>query len=210
MLKVKICGIKREEDLKKAVELGFDAIGFILCESKRRIEIEEALNLSKLVPPFMSLVAVVKDPPSNDLERIIKSRIFTYIQFHGKESPELLERVPLKRIKTIPIGEESDLNSIKPYLKAVDYFLFDTKLGREIGGTGKSFNWSILRKYDRVKPFVLAGGIGIHNVKEAIESVSPDAIDVNSSLETEPGIKDHKKMEKFMKIIKEIKEGKKC
>lgn len=207
MFKVKICGIRREEDIKKAIELGFDAIGFILCESKRRIELEEALNLSRFVPPFIPLVAVVKDPPSNDLERIIKSRTFTYIQFHGRENPGVLEKVPLKRIKTIPISEKSDLSLTKLYLEVADYFLFDTKIGVESGGTGKTFDWSILEKYDRIKPFILSGGIGAHNIREAIEKVSPHAIDVNSSLEIEPGIKDHKKMEEFMKIIREIKGG---
>ncbi|MCS7233967.1 MAG: phosphoribosylanthranilate isomerase [Synergistetes bacterium] len=207
MLKVKICGIKREEDLKKAIELGFDAIGFILCQSNRQITLEKALNLSSLVPPFVSLVAVVKDPTPNEIENIIKARIFTYIQFHGEESPETLEKVPIKRIKTIAIRNENDLMITKLYLKVADLFLFDTKLGEKTGGTGRSFDWLILKKYDRSKPFILAGGIGIHNVKKAVESVFPNAIDVNSSLEIEPGIKDHQKMEKLMKIIKEIKGG---
>ncbi|MBC7239521.1 MAG: phosphoribosylanthranilate isomerase, partial [Chloroflexi bacterium] len=197
MLKVKICGIKREEDLKKAVELNFDAIGFILCESKRQVSLDEAINLSKAVPPFYPLVAVVKDPSPEEIEKIIRSRIFTHIQFHGSESPELIEKVPLKTIKAIPIEGKEDLNLVESYTKVADMLLFDTKVGKETGGTGKTFDWSIIRNYSKRKPFILAGGIGIHNVMDAIKKVKPDAIDVNSSLEVEPGIKDHSKMEKL-------------
>lgn len=210
MIKVKICGIRREEDLKKAIELNFDAIGFILCKSKRQISLEEAIKLSKLTPPFLSLVAVVKDPSFEEIEKIIKSRAFTHIQFHGIESPELIEKIPLKTIKAIPIRDEKDLELANHYIEAVDMLLFDTKLGRETGGTGKAFNWSVLKKYSRKKPFILAGGIGIHNVREAIKETKPDVIDVNSSLEIAPGIKDQRKMEEFMKTIKAIKEGKIC
>lgn len=208
MIKVKICGLRRKEDVIKAIELGFDALGFILCEkSKRHISLEEASLLTEGIPPFVSTVAVVMDPTSETLEKIVKSKIFTHIQFHGAEPPEMLKSIPLKVIKSIPIAKEEDLNVLTLYMDTADYFLFDTKIDGRSGGTGLTFDWSILKKYQRTKPFILSGGIGINNLESAIREVQPDGIDVNSSLEVKPGIKDHGKMERFINLFRSITGG---
>ncbi len=205
MIEVKICGITREEDLKKAIELGFDAVGFILCESKRQITLPKVKSFLNLIPPFMSVVAVVKDPSIETLTEIVRAKVFTHVQFHGMEPPEMLVDFPLKRIKAIPIEGEESLNLTSVYFNVADYFLFDTKVGNSFGGTGKSFNWSILKKYDRSKPFILSGGINVNNLEMAIKELSPHGIDVNSSLEREPGVKDHKKMEEFMGLLRSLR-----
>jgi phosphoribosylanthranilate isomerase len=82
--------------------------------------------------------------------------------------------------------------------------LFDTKLGKLFGGTGKTFNWQLIKNLRPQKPFILAGGIGPNNLEDAVKYVDPDAVDANSALEIAPGIKDEKKIYEFMKKIKSI------
>lgn len=202
MTRIKICGITRKEDVSKAVMLGVDALGFILAESPRRISLEKAAELARKIPPFVSTVAVVADPEDSELEKIRRSGIFSCVQFHGEKDPDRLSVWPLKTIRVYSIGEEKDLESI-PYSSSDDFILFDTKSGEKRGGTGKTFDWSLLKKVKLAKPFILAGGLGPENIIEAIERCRPAAVDLNSCIEREPGIKDHEKMELTIKRIRE-------
>lgn len=200
--RIKICGITRKEDVSKAVMLGVDALGFILAESPRRISLEKTAELVRLIPPFVSTVAVVANPEITELEKIRRSGIFSYVQFHGGKDPDSLSVRPLKTIRAFSIGEERDLESI-PYTSTDDFILFDTKSGEKRGGTGETFDWSLLKTVKMAKPFILAGGLGPENIIEAIERCRPAAVDLNSCIEKEPGIKDHEKMELTVKRIRE-------
>jgi len=202
MTGIKICGLTRREDVDASVEFGVDALGFILAESPRRVSLEQVADLTRGLPPFISTVAVVVDPEKDMLKRIVASGLFSHIQFHGKEDPALLVGLVLKTIKTFSIATEADLKDIDNY-KGTDFFLFDTRIGRSLGGTGKTFNWELLKKIRPEKPFILAGGLGPENVTEAIRICRPSAIDLNSRLEREPGRKDRELIREAVLRVRE-------
>ena len=154
------------------------------------------------MPPFVSRVAVVVDITLNELEEIQNSKLFDYIQFHGSEDISLIKKCNLKTIKAIKIENEKSLSDIALYQNFVDYILFDTKIENKIGGTGKAFEWNILKKVNITKPYILAGGIGPENVSQAIATLKPAAIDLNSKVEKSPGKKDINLIKQTLEIIK--------
>lgn len=203
-MRVKICGLTRKNDVEAALRAGVDAIGFILAQSPRKVDLDTAKKLACCIPPFVSVVAVVKNPTIEFLNEVIKSKIFDMVQFHGQEDPDLIYDCPLKTIKAIPVKDERDLQVISRYAHVANFFLFDAKAGSISGGTGKTFDWRIIKGLDPGKPFILAGGIGPENIEEAIEFVNPHAIDVNSAVESSPGIKDEKKIYELMDKLKKL------
>ncbi len=202
MTLIKICGMTRRKDVLKAVELGVDGLGFILAESPRRVSLEDVTKLTEGLPPFVSTVAVVVNPNADELAGIVSSGLFTHIQFHGKEDPMMLTGLPIKTIKAFGISSEGDLEEIQNY-QGADYFLYDARVGEFSGGTGKTFNWSLVKQVAGIKPFILAGGLGPDNVAKAIRICRPSAVDLNSCLESEPGKKDPELMEQAVNKIRE-------
>ncbi|MFP4015904.1 MAG: phosphoribosylanthranilate isomerase [Halanaerobiales bacterium] len=216
-MRVKVCGLTRKNDVILCERLDVNAIGFILAESPRRVSISDVAKLTENISPFLSRVAVVVNPERGLLDRIVKSRLFDYIQFHGNEDPELISDFPLNTIKSISIRLDkfqidSDKSKLAHYLEGIkenlnkyssaDYFLFDTKLDRTAGGTGKSFNWNIFEYLQIKKPFILAGGLGIENIEEALKIENLSGVDLNSKLESTPGVKDREKLIQIMEVIK--------
>lgn len=197
---IKVCGMTRRKDVEFAANIGVDALGFILAESSRQVNLAQVRKLTAGLPPFINRVAVVVNPTKNELKKITASCLFDYIQFHGSEDPELLKSTELKSIKAISIADSRDLKEIKKYKQAADYLLFDTKIGSRTGGTGKSFDWSLIETMDI--PYLLAGGLGADNVKEALKKLSPAAVDINSRVEKKPGIKNHRLLKETVEKIK--------
>lgn len=202
MVRIKVCGITNITDAVNIANLNIYALGFILSESPRKVELSEVAKISKLLPPFVSRVAVVVDITLNELEEIQNSKLFDYIQFHGSEDISLIKKCNLKTIKAIKIENEKSLSDIALYQNFVDYILFDTKIENKIGGTGKAFEWNILKKANITKPYILAGGIGPENVSQAIATLKPAAIDLNSKVEKSPGKKDINLIKQTLEIIK--------
>lgn len=202
MVRIKVCGITNITDAVNIANLNIHALGFILSESPRKVELSEVAKISKLLPPFVSRVAVVVDITLNELEEIQNSKLFDYIQFHGSEDISLIKKCNLKTIKAIKIENEKSLSEIAVYQNVVDYLLFDTKIENKIGGTGKAFEWNILKKATIKKPYILAGGIGPENVSQAIATLKPAAIDLNSKVEKSPGKKDINLIKQTLEIIK--------
>lgn len=188
-----------------AIELGVNALGFILAKSPRQVDLETVYKLTAGLPPFVSTVGVVVNPSEKKLNKIIDSGLFDYIQFHGGEDPDLIAELSIKSIKAISISTQEDLDQIEKY-KDVDYLLFDTKTGSEKGGTGKSFDWSLIKNYELPKPYILAGGLGPDNILEALTKVKPAAIDLNSKVEISPGIKDRALLSKTIAEINNFSE----
>ncbi|MFP4660996.1 MAG: phosphoribosylanthranilate isomerase [Halanaerobiales bacterium] len=209
-MRVKVCGLTRKEDVEICDSLGVDALGFILAESPRRVEIEDVAFLTEDISPFICRVVVVMNPDNDLLDKIVSSKLFDYIQFHGNEDPEIIKKCPLKKIKSISISINKckhdryliDINKEIDKYDDADFFLFDTKSGKSKGGTGKSFNWSIFKSLDIRKPFILAGGLGIDNIESALNIEGLSGVDLNSKLESAPGIKDKEKLYKVMENIK--------
>lgn len=202
MIRIKVCGITNITDAVNIANLNIHALGFILSESPRKVELSEVARISELLPPFVSRVAVVVNITPNELEKIQNSKLFDYIQFHGSEDISLIKKCNLKTIKAIKIENEKSLSEIAVYQNVVDYLLFDTKIENKIGGTGKAFEWNILKKATIKKPYILAGGIGPENVSQAIATLKPAAIDLNSKVEKSPGKKDTNLIKQTLVIIK--------
>lgn len=199
--RVKICGITRIEDAQAVVEAGADAIGLVFyAKSPRNVEIDQAAEISRSVPPFITRVALFKDADADFVEAVLQSVEVDLLQFHGSESSSYCERFGLPYIKAIGMkGPECDA----AYLAArTDEFnrakamLLDGHAPGEDGGSGESFDWSSIGKID--KPVILAGGITPDNVAQAIEIAHPFAVDVSSGVESAPGIKDREKIIRFM------------
>ncbi len=201
---IKVCGMTRREDIEFAVELGVDALGFILAESPRKVELETVKMLVSDLPPFIDRIAVLVNPESEKIDRIIESGLFNYIQLHGSEDPEMIKKLPLKTIKAISVAGKEDLKKIDIYKEAADYLLFDTKIGRQTGGTGESFDWSLLRESRYKKKYILAGGLGADNIELALKCLNPAAVDINSQVESSPGKKDQQLLKETLEIIKEF------
>ncbi|MFW5976781.1 MAG: phosphoribosylanthranilate isomerase [Bacillota bacterium] len=205
MISIKVCGMTNKKNIKNIIKTGVNALGFILADSSRQVTLNKAEKLIKNIPPFISRVAVTVNPDQYQINQIINSKLFDYIQFHGEESPDLIKKSPLKNIKAISISEKNDLKLIDKYnLDCIDYFLFDNKTQTKRGGTGVSFNWNLIRDISISKPFILAGGLGPDNVKRAVKLVNPAAVDLNSSIEKSPGIKDIKLYKNTLSEIKNL------
>ncbi|HKB79380.1 MAG TPA: phosphoribosylanthranilate isomerase [Thermoanaerobaculia bacterium] len=192
MTKIKICGITREEDAMACADQRADFLGFIFVPGTPRfIEPERAAEIALHLRERESrpkLVGVFRDA-SNDYIREIAALVgFDLVQLHGRESDEDIHNLGIPVIRTLRVGDT--LPDTHAFPNAA-WLLFDTYDERRIGGTGRRFDWSLLAIYDRSKPFFLSGGLDPDNVVAAISLVRPDAIDLSSGLESEPGIKDH-------------------
>lgn len=201
-MKIKICGLTRREDVETALSLGVDALGFILADSPRKVSLEDVSSLVEGLPPFSSTVAVVANPSDSELGEIISSRLFDCVQFHGSESPDIVASVPIRTIKAFGIASKEDLDEALSY--GGDWLLLDGRVGRATGGTGHPFDWKMLRDRQIGRPWILAGGLGPDNLEKAVRTTTPPAVDLNSALETAPGIKDGNRMARAVEIVRAL------
>ena len=200
-----MCGTTRLEDAVAAVNYGVDALGFILYgPSPRYISVEKAKGICDTLPPFVDRVGVVVNEELDRLVSLAETVGFSYLQLHGDESvyycEQLRKNLPhVKLLKAFRVGELSTTENFTPYEDCVDGFLLDTWVkGDKRGGTGESFDWSILGRLVLRLPVVLAGGLNEENIGAAIASVNPYAVDINSGVESAPGIKDHRLLQRVM------------
>lgn len=192
MAKIKICGMRRDEDIDFANSLHPDYIGFVLTEGFRRsITPETATRLKKRLSGGIKAVGVFVNDSADKINLLLERNVIDIAQLHGDESPEYCKMIkaPIIKYFNCSHGEPDDLDKYD-----VEYFLFDSGTG-----TGRAFDWSNIPKTD--KPFFLAGGISESNVKQAIDTAQPFAVDVSSSVETN-GYKDYKKMKRFMEMAR--------
>ena len=202
-MKVKICGITNLDDAKLSYELGADAIGFIFYEkSKRYIAPEKAKEIIRQIPAFVLKVGVFVNESTDKINNIAKGIKLNLNQLHGNESPEMIADIDLPVIKAFRVSEDFDYSIIKQYYNCS--FLLDTYNKNEFGGTGQQFNWKNIPSEIKSE-IILAGGISENNIEQICKDVNPYAIDVSSSIEKEPGKKDHKKLKKLFKKIYEIR-----
>jgi phosphoribosylanthranilate isomerase len=207
-IRIKMCGITNLEDATAAVDAGVDALGFIFYEkSPRNIDPEVARIIIEQLPPFVSTVGVFVDRKRQEVEEIIRFCRLGYAQLHGQESPKYCERLtrfaaPCQVIKALRVGEHLQASDITPYNDHVKGFLLDTYQKGVKGGTGQRFDWSLIQGLKLQRDFILAGGLDAESVQEALESVRPYALDVNSGVEASPGQKDHKLIKKFTRQVR--------
>ncbi len=207
--RVKMCGTTRIEDALAAVRFGVDALGFIFAaKSPRYIAPEKAATILSNLPPFIDRVGVFVDAP---LAEIVQTAGFglSFIQLHGKESPDYCRKLRAMLpfcdiIKAFRVGDESRSDTFTPYASCVDAFLLDTYVKGTSGGTGLVFDWSIIDRLKLQRPIILAGGLSPENVACAIAAVHPYAVDINSAIELQPGIKDHLRLQALMQVVAEL------
>lgn len=199
--RVKMCGMTRAEDIAHACSLGVDAVGLIFySKSTRYVNIEQAQALAAHVPPFVDLVAVLVNPDVDFVRELIKKVSVQWLQFHGDESPNFCCQFDKPFIKAIHPQSDAQIHSAENAFSGAKALLFDTPSASHRGGSGLSFDWSIIPNQTE-KPFILAGGLNEFNVAEAVKMTHPFAVDVCSGVEAMPGVKDHIKMSRFIKAL---------
>ena len=224
-MKIKVCGMRNAGNIAELQKLDIDFMGFIFWPKSPRY-VQQISSRAGLIPDLPSLdgerikksethdkriltVGVfVDDMPQNIVTRVYNYHL-DYVQLHGSESAVMIENlrrtlIPdiapnIKIIKALSIKDKSDLEKWHEYDGHVDMFLFDTKC-KCAGGSGEQFDWSVLEAYDGNIPFLLAGGIGPDDAERINNFHHPMClgIDLNSRLETEPGMKDIQKLKLFM------------
>ena len=200
MTKVKICGLKEVLHVQAAVDAGADAIGFVFAPSKRLVSIAQAHELAKHVPPGVLKIGVFVNPTSEELRAAVEGVPLDYVQYHGEETPDFITEQGYPAIKALSVRSEKDVKAAAQY--AVDYYLFDAPGTDFKGGSGHTFDWTLLEDAGIPKEkLILAGGLKQENIVEALAFVTPFMIDVSSGVETD-GVKDIEKIKGFLQAVK--------
>lgn len=198
--------MKYSDNIKAIQKLKPDFMGFIFYEkSKRYIDKDISLEL-KAMDPSVKKVGVFVNSANNDIVDIMVRNQLDFAQLHGNESVAEVKNLAasnLKIIKAFQIDEDFNWDKINDYAPYVTYFLFDTT-SKSYGGSGKKFNWDVLKNYQLKIPFILSGGITINDVKTIKNLNIPQlyGIDINSKFETEPGIKDVQLVKKMINNVR--------
>ena len=213
-VRVKICGITREEDLAVAVAAGADAVGFLVGvpSSPRNLTLERAERLLKQVPVFVDSVVVTVPDSIDSLVKIYNRLRPTAIQIHGEKTFQasvIRSKIrDVHLIKTVYAKTGNVTAAVVEDSKAFDAILLDSFTKEQYGGTGVVHDWELSRQIKQTiepTPLILAGGLKPENVKEAILTVQPYAVDVASGVELRPAVKDPKKVLAFIENAKEVR-----
>ncbi|KQO40943.1 phosphoribosylanthranilate isomerase [Pseudomonas sp. GW6] len=205
VVRSKICGITRIEDALAAVEAGADAIGLVFYgKSPRAVSIEQAAVILQALPPFVTSVGLFVDMPRDELQQLLQRLPLDLLQFHGDESPADCEGHGRPYIKALRVRPGEDVAAaMAPYAGARG-ILLDTFVEGVPGGTGASFDWSLVPE-NAAKPIILAGGLDAGNVATAIRQVRPHAVDVSGGVEASKGIKDAGKIRAFVRAVRDAR-----
>lgn len=198
--KIKICGIKTKDEIEIINKYPVNYIGFIFAKSKRQVKKEDVVELRKLLREDIKAVGVFVNESVETIEEIVNTCNLDLIQLHGEETNELCKQLEIPTWKSIAIKDGKSIEEIEAY-KDVEGILLDTYHKGEKGGTGKTFNWDIVKHIPKSKFTILAGGLNPDNVLKAIEEVNPQVLDVNSGVETDL-FKDENKIRKLFDNLK--------
>ncbi len=200
-VRVKFCGITRAEDAVVAASLGVDAIGLVFVPgSKRRVDLGQAREILDALPPLVTSVALFMDAAVADVEEVLDALPVDLLQFHGSETPEDCARFGRPWIKALAMGNTIDaLAEAGRYARARGVLLDAHRKG-ELGGRGERFDWSCIPPPLAAR-ILLAGGLDENNVADAVAQVRPYAVDVSTGIESSPGIKCARRMQKFIEEV---------
>ena len=209
MVATKICGLRLTAEIEAASNYGARWIGMVFYPpSPRHLQLEEARTLASFADknaPNLQRVALTVDADDPTLEEIIYAASPAFLQCHGSETPERIAQIKAKFglpvIKSVRITDANDLKQAQDFEEVADMMLFDSAPTDASlpGGTGHSFNWSVMQEWQGKKPWLLAGGLTPQNVKEAITASGAEAVDVSSGVESSPGTKDLKAIRDFIR-----------
>ncbi len=204
-VRVKVCGITRAEDARALDALGIDYLGFNFWPGSKRFIAPGAAapiiaSLRRAVP-----VGIFVDQSPGDIARVADETRIRMAQLHGGEAWGVLEKIRIPVIKAIPHTRLGDWGGLRPEWNLrqgqPEFFLVDTQTGGAFGGTGEAFDWNLLKESALPRPLFLAGGLGPGNLAEAVRAVRPFAVDLNSKVETAPGIKDVRAVERCVHLV---------
>lgn len=204
-MNIKVCGLKYPDNIEAVVNLGPDYVGFILYDRTPRFVSDIPVDVINNLPASIYKTAVFVNEDKEKIDKLINEYKFDAIQLHGNESPEFAAAFKgrIQVIKAFGLDNEFDFSLLNDYVNKVDYFLFDTKTDIH-GGSGKTFNWSVLDKYHLNIPFFLSGGLSLDNLEQVAKITHPQfyGVDLNSRFETAPGIKDIEKLKQAFNLLK--------
>jgi len=202
--RVKICGLTRVEDVRGAVANGADALGFVFYEpSPRAVTVAQAELLVRCVPAFVSVVGLFVNPSAEQVREVLDRIPLDLLQFHGDETADFCEQFGRRWIKAVRVQSARQIEQAFAEYHSAAGILVDAWDPDRYGGTGHSFNWSLIPP-ERSLPLILAGGLSSDNVFRAVEQVKPWAVDVSGGVEKSKGIKDIEKISDFIKEVHRV------
>jgi len=199
--RIKICGLTDMDDAALVAQCGADSIGLVFHKnSPRFIDLQNAVDIRRQLPAFVTLTALFMDEDKSWVEQVIDIVKPDCLQFHGSESPETCEQWQRPYIKAIPMGSVGDASAYAKQYGQAQGFLMDSNAAGRQGGSGDTFDWSKIPSTFQY-PLILAGGLTPQNVAEAVAQVQPWAVDVSSGVELSRGVKDTLLIKEFCKEV---------
>lgn len=200
-MEIKICGIRREEDIEIINKYKPEYIGFVFAESRRRVSADTAKRLSQLLDGDTKTVGVFVNASKEEVEEAVYTAGLDVVQLHGDEDAEYIKNldVPCEIWKAVRVRDGADI----PEIDGADRILLDKYTDAEYGGSGKTFDWSSVGTLKTKKPIILAGGLNKDNVMQGINIFNPVCVDVSSAVETD-GFKDENKIREFIFKVREV------
>ena len=201
-VQTKVCGITQLDDALMCEALGVDFLGFNFVEaSPRFIDPVMADEMIAEISPDTICVGIFQNHDADYIKECIELSGIDALQFHGSETVDFIAQFDLPKIKVFSVTEDFDLTQLIEFEEVVDYFLFDSQVGSQEGGTGLAFDWSQIKSIQTSKPWFLAGGLGPDNMKDALAVVQPFGFDLNSKVEKSPGTKDLSLVRECLEIL---------
>jgi phosphoribosylanthranilate isomerase len=199
---VKICGLKREQDILAVNAVLPDFIGFVFAKSPRRVDFDTAKALKAMLDKRIKAVGVFVNEEAAAVATLSNSGVINAVQLHGDEDEEYIKR--LKALTEKPVIKAVRVRGVKDIARAqtypCDYLLFDAYSKDARGGTGERFDREALGSLEVIKPYFLAGGVGLENIKDALK-LKPYCIDISSGAET-GGLKDFEKIKRLVEMVR--------
>ena len=212
-VEVKICGLDRLETVDGAVNAGAEMLGFVFYPpSPRNLTASAASCLTNRVPAGVKRVGLFVDPTDEMITTVLNQNVLDLIQLHGNEPPERVTEIKgitsLKVIKALKVTDIRDLKYVSVYQGVAEWLMFDALAPKDMkgalpGGNALSFDWNILARANIPTPWILAGGLNLENVKEAMSTSGAKVVDVSSGVEKQPGVKCVEKIQSFIQAVKE-------
>jgi len=206
-MKIKVCGLKDPQNIEQVARLTPDYMGFVFYGPSPRFVADVPVETLNALPSSIIKTAVLVNERAENINAFIDQFKFDAIQLHGNESAELCAEFKgrVKVLKAFGLNDGFDFEQLDAYIDKVDFFLFDTKTDIH-GGSGETFDWGILDKYQLDIPFFLSGGISLDNLDEIKKITHPQfyGIDLNSRFETAPGLKNIEKLKVAFAAIKQF------
>jgi len=211
MTEIKVCGIKKEDDLLRLIDLNVTWAGFVFYKDSIRNVDYNHKSLFEIARNKIGIVSLFVNPKNEFISNIVQNVKPDLIQLHGSETPERCNEIKkmfgIPIMKAIEVKNSKSFEDVYKYEEIVDRFLFDSKLTKQKlqGNKTDTLNWDILKKYNGNKKWMLAGGLNHKNILEAIQRSNSKNIDVSSGVESSPGVKSKELINKFIHKIRSLK-----